>query len=72
MCTRHSDRSMMVCDVAIGRVRLELEAALGGGVRYTHVHGEGTLVDVDATVDSERFQELIQAAVAADQNTPSR
>jgi hypothetical protein len=47
-----------------------METALRGGVRYTQVDGEGTLVEVDATVDSARFQDLIQAAIAAAQNAP--
>jgi hypothetical protein len=70
MCETQSERRVMVCDVAIVHVRQQLETALGGGVRYTAIDGEGTLVEADATLDPERFQGVVQAAIAAAQDPP--
>lgn len=70
MCTTKSEREVMVCDVAIESVRQELQTSLGGGVRYTTVEGEGTLVEAEASADAERFQTAVQAAIAAAQIAP--
>lgn len=67
MCTTKNEREVMVCDVAIDRVRNEVETALRGGVRYTHVDGEGTLVAAEGWVDSDQFQKVVQAAIAVAQ-----
>ena len=71
MCTTKNEREVMVCDVSIERVRQDLEAALPARVRYTHVDGVGTLVAADTSVDSERFQAVVQAAIAAAQSASS-
>jgi hypothetical protein len=38
MCTFTSSSAVLVCDVAIGATKAQLDAALGDGVRYTVVH----------------------------------
>jgi hypothetical protein len=58
---------MMVCDLAIGRVREDLDAVLRGEIQYTHVDGQGTLVEAGPSVDADRFQLLIQEAISAAQ-----
>lgn len=67
MCTFHGERKVQVCDVAIGHVMAELAADFGGGtVRYTHMEGEGTLVEaVDESVDAACFQQLVRNGMAA-------
>lgn len=69
MCTPKSERSMMVCDIAIGCVKQDLAAALRGDVRYTVVDGQGTLVEADVSIDAAQFQSVIQEAIAAAQAT---
>jgi hypothetical protein len=65
MCTlQDDDRSAMVCDVAIGHVREAIERELGGparpGARFTVRHGEGTLVELDAGLDRDRFRAAVE------------
>lgn len=65
MCTFHSDREVQVCDFAIGHVKAELKAQ-GDAVRYTHLEGEGTLVQVVGNgVDSDLFEKLVGNGMAA-------
>lgn len=65
MCTFKDDRTVMVCDVAIGRVREELQEALGrDDVRYTVVDGQGTLVEAVPEADTESFADRVRAAIA--------
>jgi hypothetical protein len=66
MCTFHSDTEVQVCDVAIPHVKARLAADLGGAVRYTHLEGEGTLVQVvEDGVDPELFEKLVRNGMAA-------
>ena len=69
MCTAEHERRTVVCDVAIGRVRHELEGAFAGGVTYTVVAGCGTRVEAAPTVEAQRFAEMVQRAIAAAQDT---
>jgi hypothetical protein len=53
MCTFKNPRAAMVCDVAIGRVRHELDAVLTTeDVHYTSVDGQGTLVEATPETDA--------------------
>jgi hypothetical protein len=68
MCAVESERSVVVCDIAIQRVREALTTALPHGITYRVVEGRGTRVDADATVDADQFAALVQQAIAAAQN----
>jgi len=72
MCTFKDERTVLVCDVAIGRVQNQLGDAFGDQVRYTVVPGQGTLVVADPAVDGPRFTALAQATIAASQDAPRR
>lgn len=67
MCTFKDERTVVVCDVAIGQVRRAMEDAFDGGdgVRYTVVDGQGTLVEAVPSVDAQQFLATTQAAMAA-------
>lgn len=67
MCTFKNERTVLVCDVAIGRVRQELVKAFGDRVRCTPIDGEGTLVEVAPDVDGHQFTDLARAAIDAAQ-----
>ena len=74
MCTfQDEDRSVMVCDVAIGHVRKAVAEALGSpagpGANFTVRHGEGTLVELDEGLDPSRFRTAVELGMrqAADQ-----
>jgi hypothetical protein len=71
MCTFKDEQTVMVCDVAIGRVREYLQETFGEGVQYTTVDGKGTLVQAPPTIDAARFQSVTREAIAASQD-PSR
>jgi hypothetical protein len=65
MCTFNGDREAKVCDVAIGPVKTVLSAGLGDAVRYTHLEGEGTLVELTASeVDVRLFEQLVREGMA--------
>jgi len=64
MCTFKDERTVLVCDVAIGRVKEDLGATFDDGVRYTVVDGTGTLVEVGQDVDAARFTALARKAIA--------
>lgn len=70
MCTFQDEQTVLVCDVAISRVRKVIDAVLGDAVQYTTVDGHGTLVEAPPTVDAEQFQILTRAAIATAQNKP--
>jgi hypothetical protein len=71
MCTFKNPHAAMVCDVAIGRVRHELEAALPTeDVHYTSVDGQGTLVEAAPGTDATLFAERVQNAIAEAQMVP--
>lgn len=69
MCTAEHERSTLVCDVAIGRVRHELEGVFAEGITYTVVEGCGTRVEAAPTVEAQRFAEVVQRAIAAARDT---
>lgn len=65
MCTFHSDREVQVCDVAIDHIKAELTTQ-GDAIRYTHLDGEGTLVQVVGNeVDPDHFEKLVRNGMAA-------
>lgn len=68
MCTFKDERNVLVCDVAIGHVRREVEALFGRAVRLAPIEGEGTLVTADATVSADEFATVTRAAIAAAQD----
>lgn len=63
MCTFESERAVVVCDVAIGRVREHLGPELGSGVRYEIIDGQGTRVAATDHVTSDRFVALVRRAI---------
>jgi hypothetical protein len=69
MCTFRDERAVVVCDVAIGQVKKDLERAFGGQVRYTSIEGQGTLVEAEPEVDGSGFTNITRAAVRASQNS---
>ena len=64
MCTFHSDKEVHVCDVAIGHVKAQL-ASEGDAVRFTHLEGEGTLVQAVGDVDLSLFEQRVRDGMAA-------
>jgi hypothetical protein len=71
MCTFKDERTVEVCDVAIARVKQELDAAFAGKIRYTHVDWQPTLVEAPADVDAEAFAARARSAIAAANASPS-
>jgi hypothetical protein len=69
LCTVTGERAVLVCDIAIDRVRRELAATLGPGTRFTHVDFEPTLVEAAPEVDGRHFIEVVLAASAAAQRS---
>lgn len=67
MCTFQNKATVMVCDVAIGRVGSDLEDMLPGDIRFTHLDGAGTLVEADAAVHPGLFGAVVRAAIAEGQ-----
>lgn len=64
MCTFHSDTEVQVCDVAIPHVKAQL-AGEGDAVKFTHLEGEGTLVQVVRSgVAPEVFGRLVRNGMA--------
>ena len=70
MCTFNHEAAVTVCDVAIDRVRSDLEDAFPGAVRFTHREGAGTLVEADSDVEPAQFGIVIKAAIAGAQLVP--
>lgn len=64
MCTFHSDKEVQVCDVAIDHVKAQL-ASEGEAVRFTHLEGEGTLVQAVGDVDLGLFEQRVRNGMAA-------
>lgn len=50
MCTFEDDRSVQVCDVAVGQVRAELDLSFPGLVTYEHQDGQPTRVVADRAI----------------------
>lgn len=71
MCTFKSERQVMVCDIAIGKVRAATESAFGHEICFTVVDGEGTLVEAPAEVDAARFDAIVLDAIAIANATPA-
>lgn len=73
MCTFENDQSVLVCDVAIQKVREATSHVFGEAIQFTPVEGAGTRVEVGPTVDTAAFQEVTRQAIAAAQqkNTTS-
>ena len=67
MCTFENDHLVLVCDLAIQRVREATQSAFGDAVQFTHIEGMGTRVEIPPTVDTEAFQEVTREAIAAAQ-----
>ena len=67
MCTFNDERSVQVCDVAIGTVREAVEESFGELVHRTALSTGGTLVQADPGVDAEAFGQRARAAIAAAQ-----
>lgn len=70
MCTFNHETAVTVCDVAIDRVRSNLEEAFPGAVRFTHLEGAGTLVEADPDLEPAQFGTVIKAAIAEAQLVP--
>jgi hypothetical protein len=68
VCTVRDQRAVLVCDVAIDKVRQEVAAAFGDRVSFTHVDFQPTLVEATPEVDAERFIAIVLAASAAAQS----
>lgn len=66
MCTFNGYRELTVCDVAIKPVKAALGADLNGeAVRYTHLEGEGTLIEVvGQAVGVQLFERLVKEGMA--------
>jgi hypothetical protein len=67
MCTFEHDHRVLVCDLAIHRVREATSRAFGDAVQFTPTEGAGTRVEVSPTIDAETFQEVTREAIAAAQ-----
>jgi hypothetical protein len=72
VCTFENEQSVVVCDIAIGKVREATSRAFGDAVQFTPVKGAGTRVEVGPTVDTATFQEVTRQAIAeaSQQSTP--
>ena len=71
MCTFENERRVLVCDVAIHRVREAVSAAFGDGVQFTPAPGQGTRVEVPPIVDEKAFQAVAREAIAEAQEQPA-
>ncbi len=71
MCTFKNERQVMVCDIAIRKVRAATESAFGHEICFTVVDGEGTLVEAPAEVDAARFDAIVLDAIAIANATPA-
>ena len=68
MCTVKDQRAVLVCDLAIDRVRQEVVAVFGDRVSFTHVDFQPTVVEAAPDVDAKRFIAIVLAASAAAQS----
>jgi hypothetical protein len=67
MCRFEDERTVMVCDVAIGHVRAAAGRAFGAAVGFTVVDGEGTRVEAGPGVDEGLFGGEVRTAIDAAQ-----
>jgi hypothetical protein len=65
MCTFRDERTIQVCDVAIGRVREAVKETFGDTVRFTALEGGATLLEADTDLDPKVFGECTRAAITA-------
>lgn len=70
MCTFKDERTVLVCDVAIRRVRQEIDPVFDDSVRYTTIEGKGTLVEAATGQEAEQFTGTVPAGVTARQKLP--
>jgi hypothetical protein len=72
MCTFENEKTVVVCDLALHKVRNAVSAAFGEAVEFTHIEGQGTRVEARPSVDVAAFQAVARAAIAAAQtDSPS-
>lgn len=64
MCTFENEHRVLVCDVAIARVREAIGAAYGDAVQVTPLPGQGTRVEIPPNEDMQAFQALARAAIS--------
>jgi len=67
MCNFEGDRTVEVCDVAIGRVRAELDHRFAGSVVYVERDGAPTRVVAGPEVPASEFRSEAERAIAAAQ-----
>lgn len=65
MCTFESERSVVVCDIAIGRVTENLGPELEEHVRYEIIDGRSTRVEAADQVAVDRFVALVRQGIEA-------
>lgn len=72
MCTFENDQSVVVCDIAIQKVREATSRAFGDAVQFTPIKGAGTRVKALPSLDKNAFQEVTRQAIAeaGQQNSP--
>ena len=69
MCTFENDRTVEVCDVAIGAVRKALEEQFFGSVTFAHRDGAPTLVSAAPGIPAAHFRSTAERVIAAVQLT---
>lgn len=67
MCNFEDDRTVEVCDVAIGRVRAHLDRRFAGSVVYIEREGAPTRVEAGPDLPSSEFKSEAERAIAAAQ-----
>jgi hypothetical protein len=70
MCTFQDKRTVLICPVAIDRVRARLYEAFGEIIQCTSGDGQATLVQAPPIIDSARFQAVTREAIAQAQDFP--
>jgi hypothetical protein len=64
VCTFEGERVVIVCDVAISRVRRAAERTFSDKIHYTVVDGRGTRFEAPPEVDTQTFAIEMRAAIA--------
>jgi hypothetical protein len=65
VCAFRSPTEVMVCDVAVERVRRALEATFPATVTLETVHGQGTLVRCLDPEREDEFRALVERSLAS-------
>jgi gluconate kinase len=65
MCDIRDEKSVSVCDAAIGRYRDVLGSRLGEAVSFTHVDYQPTLVECRDRSRLREFQRLVRELMGA-------